>query len=119
MGNYPPNDTTNLHKSCSTFSDPTKSSFDKVQTFLADMGTTDEGCFDLGGQVPYGKNGTVSFGDWSGVGSGDNGEMWDFQTCSLVVEQFSYEGSMFPWRPWTFEWIINIVKHDLVLLPIH
>mmetsp|Transcript_52647 Transcript_52647/g.59823 ORF Transcript_52647/g.59823 Transcript_52647/m.59823 type:complete len:169 (-) Transcript_52647:54-560(-) len=58
-------------------------------------------------QLPTGPNATISGGDWSGDGTGANGESWDFQTCTLLVEAigFSENDSMFPPRDWTLNWM--------------
>ncbi|GMH75847.1 hypothetical protein TrRE_jg1825 [Triparma retinervis] len=64
-------------------------------------------CFDMSSQLPSGKSATISSGDWSGVGTGDDGEMWDWQTCSLLVERIGFDAgrSMFLQRDWTMEWM--------------
>ena len=64
-------------------------------------------CFDLTSQLPAGKNPTISGGDWSGCGSGQNGQSWDFQTCSFLVEQIGTNGvtDMFTPRNWTMAWL--------------
>ena len=66
-------------------------------------------CFDLRTQMPEGKNPTISGGDWSGCGSGRNGQSWDFQTCTFLVEHIGTNGvtDMFPPRNWTMEWLNN------------
>ena len=61
-------------------------------------------------QLPSGHNATISSGDWSGVGTKLNGEIWDFQTCTLLIEAISFDGeeypnSMFPKRSWTMDWL--------------
>ena len=64
-------------------------------------------CFDLRTQMPEGKNPTISGGDWSGCGSGRNGQSWDFQTCTFLVEKIGTNGvtDMFPPRNWTMDWL--------------
>ena len=58
------------------------------------------------GQLPTGTNATISSGDWSGVGTGTNGESWDFQTCTREVEAIGFsEASMFPKRSWSLDWL--------------
>lgn len=40
------------------------------------------------------------------MGTGHNGEIWDWQTCTLLVEALGFSNSsMFPPRPWTMEWL--------------
>lgn len=43
--------------------------------------------------------------DWSGVGDGKSGHMWDFQSCTLIPECGLSDNSAFPPRPWTIEWL--------------
>lgn len=64
-------------------------------------------CWKMTDQLPTGPNATISGGDWSGDGTGANGESWDFQTCTLLVEAigFSENDSMFPPRDWTLNWM--------------
>jgi pimeloyl-ACP methyl ester carboxylesterase len=64
-------------------------------------------CFDFASQLPGGTRATISAGDWSGVGAGRNGEGWDFETCSYMIEQIGTNGKtdMFPARPWTLAWL--------------
>ena len=57
-------------------------------------------------QLPTGPNATITSGDWSGVGTGTNGESWDFQTCTQLVEAIGFsESSMFYPRDWSLEWL--------------
>ena len=65
------------------------------------------GCFDLETQMPAGKNPTISGGDWSGCGNGRNGQSWDFQTCTFLVEKIGTNGvtDMFHPRNWTIDWL--------------
>jgi len=50
---------------------------------------------------------TITGGDWSGVGGGANGESWDFETCTLLVERIgtNNETDMFPARAFTMSWL--------------
>lgn len=115
MQNYPPTNTTGLYAACETFSDSSLSSFEKVSKFLLTVNDS-SGCFDMKSQVPSGSYGTISSGDWSGVGTGDSGEMWDFQTCSLLVEQIGFN-NMFPDREWTFDWLNDHCEKRFGLQP--
>ena len=69
----------------------------------------DGACYNLSAQLPAGPNATISSGDWSGVGTGDDGASWDFQTCSLLVEAIGTNNvtDMFPPRAWTPGWLAD------------
>jgi len=58
-------------------------------------------------QLPSGPNATISSGDWSGVGTGDDGANWDFQTSTLLVESIGTNGvtDMFLPREWSLKWL--------------
>lgn len=107
MANYPPGNQTRLYKACETFSCPKSDSFEKLREFLIDrLSRDDNKCWDMKGQLPTGNNATISSGDWSGVGTGSNGESWDFQTCTREVEAIGFsESSMFPTRSWSLDWL--------------
>ena len=57
--------------------------------------------------MPSGPNASISGGDWSGVGSGDDGTSWDFQTCSLLTTPIGTNNvtDMFLPRPWDWGWL--------------
>ena len=57
--------------------------------------------------MPSGVNATISSGDWSGVGVGDDGSSWDFQTCTLLVSPIGTNNvsDMFLPRAWTQGWL--------------
>jgi len=117
MANYPPTNATGLFSACSTFADSTLTESQKAATLLSTL-TSPATCFSLSSQLPAGLNATVSSGDWSGVGSGADGEMWDFQTCSLLVESIGYdETSMFPPREWTMDWLTDHCKARFDVTP--
>ena len=65
------------------------------------------GCFNLSAQLPSGANATISSGDWSGVGVGDDGASWDFMTCTLLVEPIGTNNvsDMFYPRAWAESWL--------------
>lgn len=44
-------------------------------------------CFNMSSQLPAGTSATISCGDWSGCGTGSDGEIWDYETCNFLVEQ--------------------------------
>lgn len=64
-------------------------------------------CFSMKNQLPTGPNATITGGDWSGIGKGQSGESWDFQTCTLCVEAIGFDSitSMFPDRHWSVDWL--------------
>ena len=87
MENYPPNNETGLYKACSGLvAQPTLKG---LKAFLSDYGgsETASGCFNLTAQLPSGHLPTITGGDWSGVGPGNNGESWDYETCTLLIER--------------------------------
>jgi lysosomal Pro-X carboxypeptidase len=132
MAYYPPSKNTKLYRACELFTaastttidEPTtlttaSSSFAKVRAFLLmslAVGT-DEKCFRMTDQVPDGPNATISAGDWSGVGSGISGDSWDFQTCTLHVEAIGLIDDMFPYRPWSLEWLTNHCQRRFGVTP--
>ena len=99
MANYPPDNqrvTTKLRKACMDIVDleSVNDPLGAVRLVLHDYAikTDSPKCFDMSTQVPAGRNGTISGGDWSGCGAGENGESWDFQTCTFLVEQIGTNG---------------------------
>lgn len=63
-------------------------------------------CFNLSAQMPSGPNATISAGDFSGVGSGDDGSSWDFETCLYCVQPIGTNGvgDMFLPRAFSYAW---------------
>eukprot|EP00472_Partenskyella_glossopodia_P001309 CAMPEP_0197526400 /NCGR_PEP_ID=MMETSP1318-20131121/17701_1 /TAXON_ID=552666 /ORGANISM="Partenskyella glossopodia, Strain RCC365" /LENGTH=417 /DNA_ID=CAMNT_0043080549 /DNA_START=207 /DNA_END=1460 /DNA_ORIENTATION=- len=120
MGNYPPPDT-DLKRACSMLVKMHKDdAFAALRAFLQGQYLAKstktlkklEGpaaCYDLSSQLPAGPNATISSGDWSGVGTGMNGQSWDFETCNFLVEQIgtNFVTDMFPKRAWTMDWLRN------------
>jgi pimeloyl-ACP methyl ester carboxylesterase len=117
MAFYPPTRPSRLHAACDMFLDESVSPMDRLRLFLVQsLGaaetsttTTVESCFDMSHQLPTGLNATITGGDWSGIGTGQSGESWDFQTCTLCVEAISFDStvSMFPDRPWSLDWLAD------------
>lgn len=129
MGNYPPTNTTGLHAACASLvAAPTlRSLADLLSTHAAALAasghrrrpdawalppapstpSTRAACFDLTAALPAGRNATISSGDWSGVGSGADGQAWDYQTCSLLVEKIGTNNvsDAFPARTWRMDWL--------------
>jgi hypothetical protein len=107
MANYPPGNTTRLFAACQTFTSD-KNAFHKLQEFLVTRLREGEHCWAMTGQLPAGPNATITSGDWSGVGTGTDGDSWDFQTCTLLVEAIGFSNSsMFPPREWSRDWLTD------------
>jgi hypothetical protein len=127
MAYYPPGNTTSLYQACSVFVNQDLEPYERLSRFLLRVNNSSskstlvkqkQRCFDMTSQLPAGKNATISSGDWSGVGSQRNGQMWDFQTCHLLVEQIGFgRGSMFPDRPWTMEWLVQHCQKRFGVVP--
>jgi hypothetical protein len=109
MAYYPPDNTTRLYSSCSAFMDMTMNPTARAKQFFQQHFLQyNQTCIDMSLQLPSGTRATISAGDWSGVGTGKDGESWDFQTCTLLVEAIGFsQSSMFPTRPWTQEWLTH------------
>lgn len=113
MFNYPPSNETTLARSCTeVFQDESLSSFDKLAKFWAHY--LEENidptlpCFNMSSQLPTGRRPTISASDWSGVGTGHDGEMFDFHCCATLTPAVGFsDRSMFPYREWTLEWLTN------------
>lgn len=77
MGNYPPSNNTVLYGACQVFASPSLDSFQKLSEFLgSNLPPWDVGCWNMTAQLPSGRHSTITSGDWSGVGTGGNGESW-------------------------------------------
>lgn len=114
MAYCPPSNQANqtaLYRACRTFLHDDLNALERLRIFLVralgDDNTKQDDCFDMSRQRPSGPNATISAGDWSGVGTGQSGESWDFQTCTLCVEAigFNQSSSMFPERAWSLDWL--------------
>jgi hypothetical protein len=116
MVNYPPNSNTGLCRTCGNFiaaaGHRELEAFRDLflqETHLGFMNQplSRSSCFNVSAHLPAGESATARCGDWSGCSYGRDGEMWDFQTCSFVVERigFGSEEQMFPSHPWTMEWL--------------
>ena len=119
MANYPPGNETRLYQACETFSHPCYNSFQKLREFLITrLSKGDSSCWNMTGQLPTGPHATITSGDWSGVGTGPDGESWDFQTCTREVEAIGFsEASMFPQRNWSIEWLEQHCKSRFGVTP--
>jgi pimeloyl-ACP methyl ester carboxylesterase len=124
MGNYPPDHTAPLHAACqSVVAVPTIATLGALlhSYALSSRATAlpralpaprhgsggRGGCFELSSQLPAGPNATISSADWSGVGVGSDGESWDLQTCTFLVEAIGTDNvsDAFPPRPWSEGWL--------------
>lgn len=104
MANYPPGPATSLSQACQA----AVNGSDVVHELLFDYAQKPgQACFNLTAQLPTGSNATVSGGDWSGDGTGSDGESWDFQTSSFLVETIGTNGvtDCFPPRNFTLDWL--------------
>lgn len=70
-------------------------------------GAEESSCIPLSGQLPSGPHARITAGDWSGVGAGDDGESWDLQTSTMLVEKIgtNNQTDMFPARSWEMCWL--------------
>ena len=120
MGNYPPTNATRLAQACASieagaYQDPwgtLAAFFGGFSSALGGAGSSSSssspsGCFNVSAQMPSGPNATISAGDWSGVGRGDDGTSWDFQTCSLLTTPIGTNNvsDMFFPRAWDWAWL--------------
>ena len=97
VGNYPPSNHTWLAKLCHVFQQEGDDidSLTKVKDFWKQLEIQDESidCFQMNFQLSEGFNATLSGADWTGLGPGWDGTMWDFQCCyslfkTLILDQF-------------------------------
>ncbi len=131
MASYPPGKESRLYGACETFSSDSLSPTEKVKsyltqrlhqselTFKSPLRNMQADCWNMTNQLPTGPNATISGGDWSGDGTGADGESWDFQTCTLLVEAIGFSGddSMFPPRDWTIEWMQEHCQNRFGVVP--
>lgn len=112
MDNYPPTEETKLEMVCKKiFQDESIDEFGRLSKFwkhLEDNIDLTLPCFDMSSQLPDGPDATFSSSDWTGVGPGYDGMMWDFQCCTTLTPPvgFSHQ-SMFPYREWSLEWLTD------------
>ena len=122
MANYPPTADTALARACALFDASNESNaWATLAAFFAGYASTrrrggvehaslpasSAPCYNLSAQLPSGPRATISSGDWSGVGSGDGGSAWDFETCTLLVEAIGMTNTtdMFLPRAWSLAWL--------------
>lgn len=88
MGNWPPASGTRLELACNAFVAGAADGWPTLQAFMkgyaAERGAA--GCYNMSAQLPAGARATISSGDWSGVGTGQDGASWDLETvrCCAV-----------------------------------
>uniref|UniRef100_A0A7S0DEX2 Uncharacterized protein n=1 Tax=Amorphochlora amoebiformis TaxID=1561963 RepID=A0A7S0DEX2_9EUKA len=112
MANYPPPDT-GLQRACVSLTKSKDTPWEALREFLKGYSVKsknllpDANCYNLSSQIPAGPNGTISGGDWSGVGTGQSGQSWDFETCTFLIEHIGTNNvtDMFPPRNFTLEWL--------------
>lgn len=121
MFNYPPSNFTKLAKMCHVFQDKAMNSYERVAEFWKHLEfnidpTLD--CFNMTSQLPDGPNARFSAGDWSGVGPGRTGLMFDFQCCTTLTPAIGFgRDSMFPYRKWTLQWLTDHCQRRFHLTP--
>ena len=103
---YPPTEDMEMVQGCRKFQQTNRSTFQRISDFLR-MRKGFENCFDVVTELPPGVYGTISASDWSGVGGGHSGYIWDYQSCTLIQECSLSPESMFPPRKFTLEWLTN------------
>jgi len=121
MFNYPPTKKTQLARACTeVFQNKSLNSYEKLAKFwmeFVDDVDTSLPCFDMTSQLPAGHKPTISGSDWSGVGTGLDGEAFDFHCCATLTPPVGFsKESMFPYRPWTLEWLTDhcVERFDVV-----
>jgi len=119
MGNYPPTADRALAKACRTFTGHPKGSswWPTLRGFLHGG----SGCFNLSRTLPAratdGGAPTFSCADWSGCGGGFNGLAWDYESCSYLVVKLGLDGTMFPARRWTLDWLTTHCRERFGIQP--
>jgi pimeloyl-ACP methyl ester carboxylesterase len=109
IGNYPPSNYTWFASLCHVFQNDT-STYDKIRNFWKNLEIQDRtrSCFAMDYQMSEGSKATISSADWSGLGPGRDGRMWDFQCCTSLTPEMGFSHySMFPYRKWTYEWLTD------------
>jgi Serine carboxypeptidase S28 len=108
IGNYPPTDDSRWAvQLCQVFQNAT-SPTEALVEFWKNLEIQDKSsdCFNMQVQLSEGRHATLSGADWSGLGPGLDGTMWDFQCCLDLLPALSFsEVSMFPDRQWSYEWV--------------
>lgn len=120
---YPPDKDTDLYNVCDrVFLNPKlKTPAKKLAHFWKHVENYNDNllpCFDMSSQLPAGHHPSISGSDWSGVGVGYDGMMFDFHCCSTLTPPvgFSHE-SMFPYRKWTLEWLTEHCERRFNVTP--
>ena len=121
MANYPPSADTGLARACAAIQAATPTNaWGALSSFLSSFSApapstalgaaptpASSACYNLSSQLPAGPNATISSGDWSGVGSGQDGASWDYETCTFLVEAIGANNvtDMFLPRAWSLDWL--------------
>ena len=114
---------TGMAKMCYLFQDETLDSYGKLAGFWKRLEFNIDPslpCFNMSSQLADGPSATFSGSDWSGIGPGRDGLMWDFQCCTTLTPPIGFsEQSMFPYREWTLEWLTQhcLSRFDVVPTP--
>jgi hypothetical protein len=127
--NYPPGPDTGLVKICQLFQNPAINELETLQSFFHSMMEQEEEeekgcsfpnvdcdddntvelvdtCFDMMTQIPNRNDPNSTLMDTPG--DYDDGYMWDFQTCTLVIFILGFsEESMFPPHTATYDALAN------------
>ena len=111
IGNYPPSNNTWFAQLCHVFQNETATTnTEKIRNFWLNLEIQDRtrSCFPMDFQMSEGSKATISSADWSGLGPGRDGRMWDFQCCTSLTPEMGFSHrSMFPYRKWTYEWLTD------------
>jgi hypothetical protein len=111
MDNYPPSSQTGLAQVCRIFQNESLDSFGRLAKLWTRLEFNIDpalSCFNMSSQLPDGPHATLSGSDWSGLGPGPTGKMWDFQCCTTLTPAVGFgRDSMFPFRKWTMEWLTH------------
>jgi hypothetical protein len=127
MENYPPGPATGLAMSCAAIEDAVAAGneWGALYGFLVNYSESAMArrrlhaapaaaahgaagaCYNMASQMPSGDAATISSGDWSGVGVGNDGSSWDFETCTYMIESIGVNNvtDMFIPRASSLEWL--------------
>ena len=107
MSNYPP-ETSPLKYACQRILKGTQNDGLKIWNRFFETSQTNKGCIDLSLYLPAGINATIHCSDMTGCGSGINGESWDYQACTEVIQPIGTNNitDMFPAIfSWNMTWM--------------
>ena len=106
MSNYPPA-TSPLKAACERIENGTINDGLGIFSRYLDPYRTNKGCIDLNQFKAAGPNATVRCSDLTDCGTGYNGESWDFQACTEVIQPIGSNNvtDMFPVFPFNITWM--------------